>query len=111
MMACFKQWMYFSAAVATYVGGGAAVIAGMAAEVGTAGAATPAAAATIIGGIAGMIAGLTGTIATEIDLIECYQAAGRTVDAEAIRARMQGHQEEKERLTALMNRLQSLVSA
>jgi hypothetical protein len=110
-MACFKQWMYFSAAVATYVGGVAAVVGGMAAEAGTAGAASPAALPAIIGGIAGMIAGLTGTIATEIDLIECYQAAGRTADAAAIQARMQGHQEEKERLVALMNRLESLVGA
>jgi hypothetical protein len=109
MMACFKQWMYFSAAIATYVGGMAAVVAGATAEVGTAGAATPAAVATIIGGIAGMVAGLTATIATEMDLIECYQANGRTADAEALRARMQAHQEEKQRMEVLLQRLQALV--
>ena len=106
-MACFKQWLYFSSAVGGYAVGTAAVIAGVVAEVGTAGTATPAAIATIVGGIIAMLASLAAMIATEIDLIECYDQAGKAQDAAKIRARLAVHQGEQARLEALLTRLRT----
>jgi hypothetical protein len=109
-MACFKQYLYATAAVATCAAGGAGIAASGVIEAGSVGALTPVALATLIGGVATLIAGLAACIATGIDLAECYEAAGKTEEAAKIRARVSGLQAEHDRLVALKDKLQALVT-
>jgi hypothetical protein len=108
-MACYKQWAYFVGAFAGYVGGVATVIGGVVAEVGSGGTMTPAAIAAVVAGIATMIASLAAIIGTEIDLLECYEAAGKHDDAAKIRAKLAVHQDEHDRLVALSDKLKAAV--
>jgi hypothetical protein len=108
-MACFKQKMYVWGAYGGIVAGAAAVAAGVTAEVGTAGAATPAAIATVIGGLAAMVASLTVEIAAAIDLEECYAANGHQDDAAKIGVHVTAQQAEMARIDVLLDRLRVLV--
>lgn len=108
-MACFRQYMYCTAAAATYGAGLATVIGSGVVEAASLGTMTGPALAALIGGLLGMIAGLTAWIGTLMDLLDCLEAAGKTADADKVRQQVAALKGERDRLQHLVERLQALV--
>jgi hypothetical protein len=108
-MACFKQWLYVTSAVAAYAAGVTAMIGSGVLEAGSLGAATPAAAAAFVGGALAALSALAAYMATLIDLAECYEQNGKLEEAAKVRAKVAALQDEHDRLQALVDRVRSAV--
>lgn len=92
-MACTKQWFNLAGSSLTTLGSG--II--------TAGTAATAQWYVTAGGVVVTLGSLAWTISAIMDLADCYEAIGRSAEAQELRDRAQRLQEEYNRLEALVS--------
>lgn len=92
-MACAKQWFNLAGSSLTTIGSGIL----------TAGSAATVQWYVTAGGVVVTLGSLAWTISAIMDLADCYEANGRTGEAQELRDRAQRLQDEYDRLEALVS--------
>jgi hypothetical protein len=109
-MACTKQYLNLAGAGLCAAGGAVGVYASGIGTIVSGGTATPAMIATAVASGLAMVGSILWAASGYMDLADCLAAAGRSAEADAMRARSQGLRADAEAIQQQIDRLQALVA-